>query len=229
MKKIKWIIPVLLIALVAVLWFSGVIPKQIAKTAGTNYVNEHFPKMELKCTGVEYANVFGDYLISFEDKDGSTYSCVIGPQLFPISLGQGLFAIEQYYAEYYQVDPNLLGEVYSDYNGVSIEIEHLGTNDGIASLDLKWQNDTPYDVTYGNWYTIEREKDGEWHSCASADVNFTEIAYILKPGTMHKTYTYGKYFDTSDAGRYRIRSECYVQTQNGESEHCIVWAEFIVE
>lgn len=82
MKKIKWIIPILLIALVAVLWFSGIIQKQIAKTAGTSYVNEHFPKMELKCTGVEYSDVFGDYLISFEDKNGEHLAVLLDRSFF---------------------------------------------------------------------------------------------------------------------------------------------------
>ncbi len=123
----------------------------------------------------------------------------------------------------------VIGYVYSDYTGISIEIENLDISKDNASVSVKWQNDTPYDVSYGNWYTIEREIDDEWHSCAIADVDFSEMGYILKPGTMHKTYTFGKYFDTSTSGKYRIRSECYVQVNDGESEHCIVWAEFIIE
>ena len=122
-----------------------------------------------------------------------------------------------------------IGYTYSDYTGISIEIESLDLSESNANVGVKWQNDTPYDVSYGNWYVIEREIDDEWHSCAIADVNFSEIGYILKPGTMHRTYTFGKYFDTSKSGKYRIRSECYVQVNDGKSEHCIVWAEFIIE
>lgn len=106
MKKKIWLIPVACLALIAVLWFSGLIPKQIARIAGTNYVKEHFPEMELECVDVEWADVFGDYLISFKDKDGNEYSCVIGPTLFPTSLGQGLFAISDYYNEHYSVSNN---------------------------------------------------------------------------------------------------------------------------
>ena len=129
-------------------------------------------------------------------------------------------------------DKEKLGEIgyaYSDYTGISIEIENLDLSKDNAGVSVKWQNDTPYDVFYGNWYIIEREVDDEWHSCAIADVNFSEMGYILKPGTMHKTYTFGKYFDTSESGKYRIRSECYVQTSDNKNEHCIVWAEFIVD
>ena len=102
MKKKMWLVPVAVIAIIAVLWVTGLIPKQIARVAGTNYVKEHFPQMQLECTGVEWADVYGDYLISFKDKDGNTYSCVVGPSVFPISLGQGLFGIEEYYAENYK-------------------------------------------------------------------------------------------------------------------------------
>jgi len=102
MKKKKWLIPIVIIGVIIVLWFTGIIPKQIAKISGTTYVNEHFPEMQLECVGVEYADVFGDYLIEFKEKDGNTYSCVIGPSLFPCSLGQGLFEIQEYYAENYK-------------------------------------------------------------------------------------------------------------------------------
>ena len=102
MKKKKWVIPIVIIGVIIVLWFTGIIPKQIAKISGTSYVKEHFPEMQLECVGVEYADVFGDYLIEFKDKDGNTYSCVIGPKYFPVSMGQGLFAIESDYAENYK-------------------------------------------------------------------------------------------------------------------------------
>ena len=102
MKNRKWVAPIVALGNIAVLWLGGIIPKQIAKISGTNYVNKHFPEMQLECTGVEWASVYGDYLITFQDTDENIYSCVIGPSFFPTSLGQGLFAIESEYAENYQ-------------------------------------------------------------------------------------------------------------------------------
>ena len=102
MKKKKWIIPVVIIVIVAALWFGGIIPKQIAKISGTNYVKEHFSEMQLECVNVEYADVYGDYLITFKGTNENTYSCVIGPKYFPVSMGQGLFAIESDYGENYE-------------------------------------------------------------------------------------------------------------------------------
>lgn len=106
MKKKIWLIPVGAIFIIVALWFTGIIPMQIAKISGTNYVNKHFPEMQMECVDVEYADVFGDYLIAFKDKGGNTYSCVIGPYLFPSSLGQGLFEIQEYYAENYRLNSN---------------------------------------------------------------------------------------------------------------------------
>ncbi len=102
MKKKKWIIPTVIIGIIVVQWFAGIIPKQIAKIAGTSYVNNRFPEMQLECVDVEYADVYGDYLITFKSTNENTYSCVIGPKYFPVSMGQGLFAIESDYAENYK-------------------------------------------------------------------------------------------------------------------------------
>lgn len=102
MKKKKRVIPIAIIGAIIVLWFTGVIPKQIAKVAGANYVKEHFPKMQLECVEVEWAAVYGDYSITFKGPNGDTYSCLIGPKYLPISMGQGLFAMESDYAENYE-------------------------------------------------------------------------------------------------------------------------------
>jgi len=56
----------------------------------------------LECTDVEWADTYGDYLITFNGTDESVYCCVIGPKYLPVSLGQGLFAIESDYAKNYK-------------------------------------------------------------------------------------------------------------------------------
>ena len=106
-KKISFVV---IFIMIAGLWLGGIIPKQIARISGTSYVKEHFPEMQLKCTNVEYASVFGDYLISFEAENGQTYSCVMSPVFFPVSMGQGLFAIESDYAENYKIQGDVANE-----------------------------------------------------------------------------------------------------------------------
>lgn len=101
MKGNEWRTLVIIVMIVAGLWFSGIVPEWIARIAGTSYVKKTFPEMQLECINIEYADVYGDYLILFEDKDGNTYGCTIGPALFPIKLGQGLYSMEEYYSNYY--------------------------------------------------------------------------------------------------------------------------------
>lgn len=125
MKKNQWLIPVLIFTVIILLWTIGIIPKGIARLAGTIYVKQYFPEMELKCTGVEYADVFGDYLIEFEAKNGNRYSCVISPKILPISLGQGLSEIESDYEEYCK-DKLIYGDTYSFTNNSEYSINGEG-------------------------------------------------------------------------------------------------------
>ena len=104
-KKKKRLIALVVIGIIVGLWFgeSAIIPRVIAKISGKNYMQEHFPEMKLQCLDVEWADVYGSYLIRFRDPSDSTYySCVMGPKYFPVSIGQGLIAIENDYVEKYK-------------------------------------------------------------------------------------------------------------------------------
>ena len=125
MKKNQWLIPVLVFTVIILLWTIGIIPMGIARLSGAIYVKQYFPEMELKCTGVEYADVFGDYLIAFEAKNGNRYSCVIRPKILPISLGQGLSEIESDYEEYCK-DKLIYGDTYSFTNNSEYSINGEG-------------------------------------------------------------------------------------------------------
>ena len=100
-KKIVMITIIVAILLIIVLWVNGIIPKQIAKVYGTIYMKTNFPKMQLEYANIEWNKYFGDYIITFKDKDDQSYGCVIGPKYFPVSIGQGIFAIEETYRENY--------------------------------------------------------------------------------------------------------------------------------
>ena len=92
MKKSKRIIIIsaVLITVIAVSWFSGLIPRQIAKIYGKNYVKNNFPEKQLEYVDIEWNKFYGDYIITFKDNEGKIYSSVIGPKFFPISMGQGV-------------------------------------------------------------------------------------------------------------------------------------------
>lgn len=100
-KKIIISILVVFILLIMLLWFSGVIPKQIAKIYAIDYMKKCFPKMQLEYVNIEWSKYHGDYIITFKDNNNQSYDCVIGPKYFPISIGQGIFDIEETYRENY--------------------------------------------------------------------------------------------------------------------------------
>lgn len=101
-KKTAIISSIVIISLIITLWFSGIIPKQIAKHYGVSYVNEHFPEMQLEYVNVEWNKYYGDYVITFKDKNGKNYGCVIGPKYLPIGMGQGIAVVEEEYRENYK-------------------------------------------------------------------------------------------------------------------------------
>lgn len=100
-KSLIIIIVAIILLLVIALWIQGFIPKQIAKIYGSAYMKINFPKMGLEYVNIEWSKYHGDYIITFKDKENQNYGCVIGPKYFPVSLGQGIFAIKEKYNEKY--------------------------------------------------------------------------------------------------------------------------------
>ena len=92
---------IVLLVLIIILWSNGIIPRQIAKVYGTIYMKYNFPKMNLEYNDIEWSKYHNDYIIYFKDKNEQRYSCVIGPKYFPVSIGQGIVAIEEIYRENY--------------------------------------------------------------------------------------------------------------------------------
>lgn len=101
-KKSSLIMFVSIIVVIIMLWISGSIPKKIAKVYANNYMDNNFPEMQLEYVNIEWNKYYGDYLITYKDKNNQKYSCVIGPKYLPISIGQGLFAIQQTYLDTYK-------------------------------------------------------------------------------------------------------------------------------
>lgn len=105
-KKKMIILIVTILVLIVALWISGIIPKQIAKISAANYLEKNFSEMQLKYDNIEWNKYYGDYIITFKDKENQNYGCVIGPKYFPISMGQGINAIIETYQEKYIQNAN---------------------------------------------------------------------------------------------------------------------------
>jgi len=104
MNKKRTIIVVIVIILIIIigLWISGIIPMQIGKMAATNYLKKIFPKMQLEFVDMEWNKYFDGYLIRFKDNEENMCGFIMNNKYFPITLGQGLFGIEEYYREKYE-------------------------------------------------------------------------------------------------------------------------------
>ena len=124
MEKRKTIIIFIVLILIVIvgLWGSGIIPKQIARISASNYLEKNFPKMQLEYVDIEWSSSFGGYSIKFKDINNKTYSFIMNNKYFPISLGQGLFALEEEYKQKYEwQDTNIENNEESYFYGKVIE------------------------------------------------------------------------------------------------------------
>ena len=124
------------------------------------------------------------------------------------------------------------GEAYTDFEGMELRIVDGVWNAEEIKLELRWTNNTGFDVLYGESYSVERERDGQWESCVMGDnLAFHLIGYDLKTGTAQKkTYNLTDIFDISENGKYRFITDCnvYHKGRGGESAKCNLWVEFTV-
>ena len=90
------------------------------------------------------------------------------------------------------ISPGMVsGQNTTDYTGMEIRVERFNCHKDTGTfLTVLWDNQTQYEVLYGEVFTIERLDGKEWVSCIiSEDLVFDLVAYQLKAGkTATKTY-----------------------------------------
>lgn len=143
-KKIRIILIIVLLIIVS-LWISGVIPKQIAKIYGTQYLKNNFPKIHLEYENIEWSSAFGDYIIKFKDENNKQYSFVIGPKYFPINFGQGMHEFVENYREIYdKIENNMTATI----KGVVVKVNNKSflvmENDSNSLYSVGHKNDVEY-------------------------------------------------------------------------------------
>lgn len=99
MRKVMYILATSCIVLLILLWVGGIIPKQIAKSYSVDFMNTNYSEMKLEFIDVEWDDDYESYAVKFKDKESKTYRCLISPEYFPISLGQGIYEINNAYIE----------------------------------------------------------------------------------------------------------------------------------
>ena len=98
-KKIIIITIILILLIVVGLWIGGIIPKCIARIVATNYLKNNFPKKQFEYVGIEWSSSFDGYILRFKDEKENEAGFIINGKYLPISVGQGMNAIEQNYRE----------------------------------------------------------------------------------------------------------------------------------
>lgn len=230
MKKRILIISSVVVLLIIALWFGGIIPKQIGKIYGTKYMKDNFPEMQFEYVNIEWNKYYGDYIITFKDKENQTYGCVIGPKYFPISLGQGIFAIEEKYKESYSSNTTIPyipdGVDVADKNEIGIPADSIEFNrspenvtievikDTISSTGLTIRITDNNEDTYG-WgveFRVQEKVNGEWKDLGylSNDLSWIEIAYELgEDKQLDLKLDIEEYYGELPNGIYRIVKPVY--------------------
>ncbi len=125
-----------------------------------------------------------------------------------------------------------IGKSHTDFEGINIKIKNAVWDKKNVELTVDWINDTQYEITYGNPYTIELKNDDGWVSCQKTDeLYFNSLGYILKSHkAQEKVYNLTDSFDISKSGTYRLKTNCYVYDKGKHSKgtECNLWTEFSV-
>lgn len=225
MKKNLIIIGILVLVII-VLWFGGVIPKQIGKIYGIKYMKNNFPEMQFEYVNIEWNKYYGDYIITFKDKENESYSCVIGPKYFPISIGQGLNIIMEKYQEKYSSNtttPSIPDgmDIADRKPANSIEFNRSPENvtitvveDTISRIGLAIKITDNNKDTYG-WsieFRVQEKVDNEWKDLdyISDDLTWIDIAYKLNADNqLTQKLNIEKYYGKLNNGIYRIVKPVY--------------------
>ena len=230
MKNKILIIVGIIALLIILLWFSGIIPKQIGKIYGINYMKNNFIEMQLEYVDIEWKKYFGEYIITFKDKDNQKYGCVIGPKYLPISLGQGLNAIQETYKENYITNTTAPyipdGMDVADGNEVKLPVNEIEYNRDRENVTIEVLEDTitneslkilitdnnEYQYGWGVEFRVQQKIDEKWEDLkyVSDDLSWIEIAYVLnEDNQLTQTLNIEKYYGRLSKGTYRIVKPVY--------------------
>ena len=204
MKKILIIIGILVLVII-VLWFGGVIPKQIGKIYGIKYMKNNFPEMQFDYVNIEWNKYYGDYIITFKDKENGSYSCVIGPKYFPISIGQGLNVIMENYQEKYSSNTTTPCP-----ENVTITVVEDTISRNELTIKIADNNEDKYG--WGVEFRVQEKVDNEWKDLDYISNNLTwiDIAYKLNADNqLTQKLNIEKYYGKLNNGIYRIVKPVY--------------------
>ena len=112
----------------------------------------------------------------------------------------------------------------STYDGVYLTYTRSEGSNGEMIFDVTWHNETAYEITYDNWFTIEYWEDNEWVTTKIIDADLRNGAYVIAPKSVSEKEYSTQYFDLYREGKYRLRTSCKIN--DGKDTICSTWVEF---
>ena len=231
-KKIILIIIVLIILIIIGLWFSGIIPKFIAKQVAIKYTKNI--NMWLEYKEMQYTNQFDCWNVVFFDKDSNEYSINVKSKYFPFKvIYDGVYQSSLINSINYNdpipkrnnIDNKPVNGIADnkfvidtvdittvstwDASKVNIKIkEGTLTNEG-ATIVITDKNDNP--ISWGVDFLVELKNGEQWELVPQkGEVMWIEIAMIPNENGITEinckwTEMYGKL----ENGTYRIVKNSY--------------------
>lgn len=86
MKKNILIVFILLLVLILGLWIRGTIPKIMAVNVAKKYVKINYTNLNLEYNNIEFSPSYGDYIVSFLDKNNNIFNFKLNSEYFPTSV-----------------------------------------------------------------------------------------------------------------------------------------------
>lgn len=196
MNKKKIIIITIIFALVVILglWISGIIPKQIARICATNYLKKNFPKKQYEYVDIEWASSFGGYDIKFKDEKGKEVGFIMPYKYFPISIGQGSFALEDSYRIEYESGIEDINDLYN--HSVTDNYEDIRTlpqnyskeqaqKDNCFIIDAMVHNDNLYSEFMDKYNKKETTFIRVVQSTVEGDIFIIDVLYDANNNKIH--------------------------------------------
>ncbi|MBE6883103.1 MAG: hypothetical protein E7487_00705 [Ruminococcaceae bacterium] len=107
---------------------------------------------------------------------------------------------------------NSSSESPTELDGLSLELISYQSSVTAPILRIGWNNQSAYDISFGDEFYLYREEDGEWVDCRTTEYYWDMIAYLAPMEKItEKDYML---FDMEplQAGHYRFESRCRIDS-----------------
>ena len=195
MNKKRILIVAILIILIVILglWISGIIPKQIARIFATNYLKNNFPEKQYEYVDIEWSPNFGGYSIKFKDENDKIVGFLMNSKYFPITPGQGIFALE----DSYRIEYKGIVDINDFYNhSITSKYQDLRTlpenyskeqaqKDNCFIIDAMVHNDNLYSEFMDKYNKKENAFIRVVQSTVEGDIFIIDMLYEAKNNKIH--------------------------------------------